>query len=152
MRLFVLIALSALPYSSIVARQRPILAPPKNDAWNMDYGDPISPVLARLIKTKYVRKATAAEAEMLHRAASVLPYPHIAREPSFVLLKPIAPSILDQLSGAYSVNFIVAPGVKMRDFGSSNTRSNVFSIEGRCLDGPFCQPLPQAPPAPPANR
>lgn len=125
----------------------PLSSLTQDEGWNMDYGVPISPALARLIRVGSARKASTEESARIRRASARTAHPGLANDQTFVLLRRVDPAVLDLLSGAFAVNFIVTPSVAGTNLGSSNTGSNFFGADGRCLSGPICLHVPEAPPS-----
>jgi hypothetical protein len=148
MRRFLAVAVGATICSGVFAQGKLMQVDPRADSWNFDYGAPISPALARLIRSGYVRQATHREVIRLQAVAETLPYPMFADQPVFVLKKRVPPLILAQFAGGYSVNFIV-PATLRHHYLGIRPGSNLFDVAGRCLGGPACDPVPSAPPAPP---
>jgi hypothetical protein len=150
MRIGWIIALAATACSNAFAEGKLIQVDPRADSWNFDYGEPIKPALARLVRTGQVRKATASEVAKLRAIYKRLPYSAFADVPVFVLLKRIPVSTLNQFGGGYMVNFIVPATVRQGGIGD-RPGSNFFNEAGQCLGGPACDPVPSAPPSAPAR-
>lgn len=141
------LAIALILVAGVPAEAAPMSSPTQDEGWNTDYDAPISPVLARLIRAGSVRKASADEAARVQRASTRSAHPMLTNDQTFVLLRRVDPATLDRLSGAFAVNFIVSGRVTVTDLGSSSTGSNFFGADGRCLGGPICTHIPEAPPS-----
>jgi hypothetical protein len=150
MRIGWIFALAATACSNAFDEDKLIQVDPRADSWNFDYGEPIKPALARLVRTGQVRKATGSEVAKLRAIYKRLPYSAFADVPVFVLLKRIPVSTLNQFGGGYMVNFIVPATVRQGGIGD-RPGSNFFNEAGQCLGGPACDPVPSAPPSAPAR-
>lgn len=108
----------------------------KIDGWEVDCGTLISPVLGGLIRSGYVRRATAREDAMVRSAAMRRTGTGLSARRFYVVLKSIPPSALEQLNGGYMANFLLLKPTDQKRF--VQTHSNFYTMAGKCVSGSDC--------------